>query len=331
MDRRTFLALAGGSVAGLALPAGLSAVAEPSGMAPSNLRVQTARYRWRDAATEDLVSVFPDVPPPVLRMTQGMPFSIDVTNTLAEATTMHWHGMRVPNEMDGVPYLTQFPIQKDETWRYSYTPEDAGVYWYHPHCRAMEQIARGLTGIIVVAEKDDPGFDGETVLNLRDFRIGKDDQFLELYSARTGSFGTVVTANWEQNPVYEHRAGSLVRLRIGATDTTRFYTLVFEGGEGRIIAADGHPLREALPWPTAESPALMTPGQRLDVALRMPEHEGEEVVVTYQSRQRIRPLATLRATGKSLGRSLFDLKPLRPNDVPDFDPTGLEIIEMVFG
>jgi hypothetical protein len=63
----------------------------------------------------------------------------------------------------------------------------------------------------------------------------------------------------------------------------------------------------------------------------MPEHEGEEVVVTYQSRRRIRPLATLRATGKSLGRSLFDLKPLRSNDVPDFDPTGLEIIEMVFG
>ena len=97
---------------------------------------------------------------------------------------MHLHGMRVPNEMDGVPYLTQFPIQKGETLRYAYTPEDAGVYWYHPHCRTMEQIARGLTGIIVVAEKEDPGFDGERVLNLRDFRIGKDDQFLQLYSAR---------------------------------------------------------------------------------------------------------------------------------------------------
>lgn len=48
----------------------------------------------------------------------------------------------------------------------------------------MEQIARGLTGIIVVAEREDPGFDGETVLNLRDFRIGKDDQFMQLYSAR---------------------------------------------------------------------------------------------------------------------------------------------------
>ena len=86
MDRRTFPALAGRSVAGLALPAGLSAVVEPSGMAPSHLRVQTARYRSRDAVTEGLVSVFPDAPPPVLRMTQGTPFSIDVMNTLEEAT-----------------------------------------------------------------------------------------------------------------------------------------------------------------------------------------------------------------------------------------------------
>ncbi|WP_204376997.1 multicopper oxidase domain-containing protein [Methyloceanibacter methanicus] len=159
IDRRTFLGLAGGGAAGLAMPTGFAALAKSAGAEPSELRIQSARYRLRDAVTEDMVSVFPDGPPPVLRMRQGVPFSIDVTNLLDEATTMHWHGLRVPNKMDGVPYLTQFPIQKDETWHYSYTPEDAGVYWYHPHCRTMDQIARGLTGIIVVAEKDDPGFD----------------------------------------------------------------------------------------------------------------------------------------------------------------------------
>lgn len=335
LDRRSFLALAGGGAAGLALPVGVSALAEPAEATPAAFRIQSARYRLREAVTDNMVSVFPDAPPPVLRMRQGEPFAIDVTNTLDEATTIHWHGLRVPNKMDGVPYLTQFPIQKGETWRYAYTPEDAGVYWYHPHCRTMEQIARGLTGIIVVEEKEEPGFDGDTVLNLRDFRIGNDDQFMQLYSARAaaraGTFGTVMTANWEQNPVYEHPAGSLVRLRLGATDTTRFYPLTFEGGEGRIIGADGHPLREALPWPTAEEPILVAPGQRLDVALRMPDKEGDEIVVTYRSPQRMRKLATLRATGPSLGRSLDELKPLPPNDVPDFDPKGLDVVEMVFG
>ena len=252
MDRRGFLALAGAGAAGLALPSGLAAFARASEAPPSELRIQAASYRLRDAVTENMVSVFPDAPPPVLRMREGVPFSIDVTNTLEEASTMHWHGIRVPNKMDGVPYLTQWPIQQGETWRYSYTPKDAGTYWYHPHCQTMEQMARGLTGIIVVAETDDPGFDGETVLNLRDFRIGKDDQFMKLFSARMaargGTLGTVMTANWEQNPIYEHPAGSLVRLRIAATDTTRIYTLTMDGADGRIVAADGHPLREELPW-----------------------------------------------------------------------------------
>ena len=335
MDRRGFLALAGAGAAGLALPSGLAAFARASEAPPSELRIQAASYRLRDAVTENMVSVFPDAPPPVLRMREGMPFSIDVTNTLEEASTMHWHGIRVPNKMDGVPYLTQWPIQQGETWRYSYTPKDAGTYWYHPHCQTMEQMARGLTGIIVVAETDDPGFDGETVLNLRDFRIGKDDQFMKLFSARMaargGTLGTVMTANWEQNPIYEHPAGSLVRLRIAATDTTRIYTLTMDGADGRIVAADGHPLREELPWPTAEAPITVAPGQRLDVALRMPETEGQDVVVTYRTPMRVQALATLRATGSNMGRALEELRPLPPNRLADFDQASSEIIELVFG
>ncbi len=335
MDRRGFLALAGAGAAGLALPSGLAAFARASEAPPSELRIQAASYRLRDAVTENMVSVFPDAPPPVLRMREGVPFSIDVTNTLEEASTMHWHGIRVPNKMDGVPYLTQWPIQQGETWRYSYTPKDAGTYWYHPHCQTMEQMARGLTGIIVVAETDDPGFDGETVLNLRDFRIGKDDQFMKLFSARMaargGTLGTVMTANWEQNPIYEHPAGSLVRLRIAATDTTRIYTLTMDGADGRIVAADGHPLREELPWPTAEAPITVAPGQRLDVALRMPETEGQDVVVTYRTPMRVQALATLRATGSNMGRALEELRPLPPNRLADFDQASSEIIELVFG
>lgn len=86
-----------------------------------------------------------------------------------------------------------------------------------------------------------------------------------------------------------------------------------------------------MPWPTPEEPILVAPGQRLDVALRMPDKKGDEIVVTYRSLKRTRKLATLRATGSSLGRSLDELKPLPPNNVPDFDPKGLDVVEMVFG
>ena len=335
VSRRSFLALSGSALAGLCLPAGLSALAGGAETNPANLRIQPARFRLREAVTENMVSVFSDAPPPVLRLKQGVPFSIDVTNTLKDATTMHWHGLRVPNKMDGVPYLTQWPIQQNETWRYSFTSKDAGTYWYHPHCRTMEQMARGLTGIIVIAEEDDPGFDSEAIVNLHDFRIGKDDQFLKLYSARkaarAGTLGTVMRANWIENPVYEHRAGSLVRLRVAATDTTRIYKLVVDGAEGRIIAADGHPLRVPIPWPAMDAPITLAPGQRLDFAIQMPEDEGRDVVLTYRTQQRTVPLATLRSTGSSLGRDLAELSPLPPNQVPDIDPKASEVVEMVFG
>lgn len=107
------------------------------------------------------MSLSPSGPPPAIRIRQGDPFAANVTNTPADATAMHWHGIRLPNNMDGVPYLTQWAIQEGETWRYTYTPADAGAYWYHPHCMTMDRIARGLTGILIVEERRDPGFDAE--------------------------------------------------------------------------------------------------------------------------------------------------------------------------
>jgi len=57
-----------------------------------------------------------------------------------------------------VPYLTQMPIGEGEVFDYEFTPPDAGTYWYHPHCMTMEQMTYGLTGVMVIAEHDDPGF-----------------------------------------------------------------------------------------------------------------------------------------------------------------------------
>ncbi|MEM8877549.1 MAG: multicopper oxidase family protein [Pseudomonadota bacterium] len=334
MNRRGFLTLSGATAASAAI-AGTAGWVAASSPKPIELKIQQARYKFRDTATENMVSLSPDAPPPVVRMRQGEPFRANVTNTLADASAMHWHGIRVPNEMDGVPYLTQWPIEQGETWHYAYTSEDAGTYWYHPHCMTMDQIARGLTGVLVVDERRDPGFDAETILNLRDFRIGDDGQFLQLYSARraarSGTLGTVMTANWEQNPVYNHAPGAIVRLRVAATDTTRIYRLALEGGEGRILAADGHPLRQALAWPTPDQPIILAPGQRLDIAVLMPKEEDQDVVLSHVSARGARPLATLRTQGASLSRMPGDIPDLPPNDVPDADPASSEVVELVFG
>ena len=65
----------------------------------------------------------------------------------------HWHGIRLPNAMDGVPSLTQPPIRPGGTFVYEFTPPDAGTFWYHPHANSRQQFGRGLAGAVIVEER----------------------------------------------------------------------------------------------------------------------------------------------------------------------------------
>ena len=91
------------------------------------------------------------VPGPEIRIRQGDRLRVLVTNKLGEATTIHWHGIRLANAMDGVPGLTQPPIQHGESFAYDFTPPDAGTFWYHPHADTLQQLGRGLAGAPAVA------------------------------------------------------------------------------------------------------------------------------------------------------------------------------------
>jgi hypothetical protein len=86
------------------------------------------------------------VPGPVLRVRLGETLRVTLVNGLPQPTTIHWHGVRVPNAMDGTPGVTQPPVAPGETFVYEFTPKDAGTFWFHPHLRASEQVARGLFG-----------------------------------------------------------------------------------------------------------------------------------------------------------------------------------------
>jgi FtsP/CotA-like multicopper oxidase with cupredoxin domain len=90
------------------------------------------------------------VPGPELRLPQGQPIRVTVENKLAEDTTVHWHGIRLPIAMDGVPGLTQRPIGPGESFTYDFTPPDAGTFWYHPHADSLQQLGRGMTGALIV-------------------------------------------------------------------------------------------------------------------------------------------------------------------------------------
>lgn len=96
------------------------------------------------------------VPGPVIRIKLGETLQLKLTNNLPQATTIHWHGVRVPNAMDGVPGVTQPPVQPGESFTYQFTPKDAGTFWFHPHVKAAEQIERGLHGVLIVEDAEEP-------------------------------------------------------------------------------------------------------------------------------------------------------------------------------
>lgn len=257
--------------------------------------------------------------PPVLRMRKGEPYAARLLNRLDEPTTVHWHGLRIANAMDGVPELTQPYVYPGDRFDYLFTPPDAGTFWYHPHCNTLTQMGAGLTGVIVVENPDDPTFDAEIVLNLRDWRLGTGGAFIDAFkprdAARGGTYGTVRTANWQQEPTYDAPAGGLVRVRIAATDVTRIYTIGLEGADAMVIALDGNPVDK----PFALDRYDFAPGQRVDLVVRMPDGEGQTATLGNLRGSHPWTIARFRSAGASLKRDLRDVGPLPANPIAEAD------------
>ena len=339
MKRRDFLITTSASIGATLFAGGATnlALGALSSKAPliTDLKLQKASFLLRDQPTKNMVSLSKNAPPPVIYGIQDQPMQLNVINGLDEYTAMHWHGLRIPNKMDGVPYLTQLPIGGGETFTYEFTPPDAGTYWYHPHCMTMTQMASGLTGVMVIKEKTDIGFNSEQVINLKDFRLDKSDQLKQPYTlrgaARAGTFGNVQTANWLQSPIYNHQAGSLVRLRIANTDTTRIYSLYLTGADGEIIAWDGHPTDEQVSMPTEQSPLFLGPGQRVDIACKMPAIEGKSINLIAKVRANKKIMATLQSVGEDQKRNIKELKPLPKNPLLKPDLKSAQTHKLIFG
>jgi FtsP/CotA-like multicopper oxidase with cupredoxin domain len=128
------------------------------------------------------------VPGPLLRATAGDTLRVDLANDLPSTdTSVHWHGIALRNDMDGVPGITQDPITAGESFRYEFTVPDPGTYFYHPHTGV--QLDRGLYGVLVVDDPSEPGgYDAEWVVVLDDWIDGTgktpDDALKELQSAK---------------------------------------------------------------------------------------------------------------------------------------------------
>ncbi len=224
------------------------------------------------------------VPGPELRVSQGDLLRVRVLNSLDQETTVHWHGIRLPNAMDGVPYLTQEPIAPGDSFLYEYSPPDAGTFWYHPHINSSEQTGRGLYGALIVEEPavSDPGptkvdFDRELIWLLDDWRLDKTaviQPFVRGHdSSHGGRVGNVVTINGRLPQPLSARAGERLRIRLINAANARHFALQFEDHSPWIIAIDGQPIEPHTP---EDNMVLLAPAMRIDLRLDMVASPGDK-------------------------------------------------------
>jgi FtsP/CotA-like multicopper oxidase with cupredoxin domain len=215
-------------------------------------------------------------PGPVIEAKVGDVVSVRLKNSLPEATTIHWHGLRVPAPMDGTE-STQRPVQPGETFEYRFRVPDAGTFWYHPHSNETVQLERGLYGAMVVRADGEPVVDRERILLLDDLRLTRRGDiappggWLERHNGREGAVRLV---NGEVEPVITMAAGQIERWRIVNVASARYVRLSVGGREFRIIGTDGG-LLEA---PVAAREVLLAPADRIDLLVG-PFEEGARLSI----------------------------------------------------
>ena len=263
---------------------------------------------------------------PVLRLQQGDRLRATLVNQLAEHTSIHWHGVRVPNAQDGVPYMTQQPVQPGERFVYEFELSDTGTYFFHPHCDTAVQLGRGLAGILVVEGDSALPFDADLVVAMRDFRVDAAGKFLPFTTdegaSRGGTFGSLRTVNGIPRPTLAVPAGGDVRLRLLNIDNTRVMEVGFEGADAALLAIDGNAVA-----PLPLKSWRMGPAMRIDVVLRAPPAGRTVHLLDYFAAEPVE-LARFDAQGQGLARPTFAPWPLIANRLAEPAPQGAERLRL---
>ena len=267
------------------------------------------------------------VPGPLIRGKVGDRVIVHFKNSLPEETTIHWHGLRVPNTMDGAPGATQDPIQSGAEFRYEYTLTDAGTYWYHPHIDSSTQVGRGLYGAILVEDPNDPkAFGDDLVLLLSDIGLNEQGELLPADSGGDfgdlfGREGAVLLVNGKVQPTLKVRTGKQQRWRIINATRARYYNLRLRnhrfmrlGGDNGLAARSSDVYNLILP-----------PGERADAVFTPADPPG--------SSNMLRWVPTERGYGSTFNRSTEDLLKIETVDAapvtPEPIPTELRTIEPI--
>ncbi len=333
VDRRAFLLAGAGAAAAGLLPRSGRAEAP---CAEYNLTAASAQSPILGASRPwtEVWSYNGSIPGPEIRVRQGEPVRINVRNGLSEETTVHWHGIRLPNNMDGVPGLTQRPIAPGETFTYKFTPPDAGTFWYHSHSNSLQQLGRGLTGPLIVEEAERYPVDRDLVWMFADWRLTTDAQIASgfgnaMEAAMSGRVGNTVTVNGAISSGEQVHAGERIRLRLINGALARIMALRFEGHRPVIIAVDGQPCQ---PHQPPNGRLLLGPAMRIDIVLNLRGKPGHHYAVRDDFYENLAYTVThLNYSANAALRTARDDNdvPLPGNPLPEPDLQGAEPHQIV--
>lgn len=256
------------------------------------------------------------LPGPVIRANVGDRIIAHFKNSLPDPTTIHWHGVRVPVNMDGTP-MSQDPVMPGETFTYDFNVPDASLFWYHAHVDSAVQVPQGLYGPLVVEDpSQSDAFGQEVLLVLSDIDLDGDgglapplrgDTLVSLF----GNEGQVILVNGRVHPRLTARAGVRQRWRLVNAAGSRFFQLALQGHSWTRIGGDGGLIES----PVESELLVLAPGERADVSLVPHGEPGTDVTLRW--------IPYDRGFGTAYGASPQDILTLHIENAAAVTPTPL--------
>ena len=266
--------------------------------------------------TKRAIAVNGQIPMPTLTFTEGDTAEIYVHNDLNEETSLHWHGLFLPNQYDGVPNLTQMPIKPHTTHLYKFPIIQHGTHWYHSHTGLQEQI--GMYGMFIMNKREE--LDIPTIplilsewIDMKPkevhrslhaatdwFAVQKGSTQSYAEAIKQGHFKTKVNNEWKrmnamdltdvyydnfllngknQNEQPQFKAGDKVRLRIANGGASDYFWLSYAGGKIIVVATDGNDVE-----PVEVDRLIVAVSETYDVIVTIPENKSYEFLVTPEDR-----------------------------------------------
>jgi hypothetical protein len=206
------------------------------------------------------------VPGPRIHVTEGDRLRLEVTNNLPETTAVHWHGLILPNEMDGAAEITQPPIEPGDTYIYEFTARQPGTFFYHTHDEPDRQQALGLYGALLVEPEDGwpYDFDKELVIQLQEWLEREEYTYpAMLMEGALPNFFTLNGKSYPDTPPIRMNVGEKLLVRFIGTHNSFVHPMHIHGGPFEIVETDGYPVPAGARL--TKDTVNVGPGERYDV------------------------------------------------------------------